>query len=208
MTKLALIRHGPTAYTETRRIQGRADVPLSEAGRALVGSYTIPADLHGFRWLTSPLTRARETAEMIVGEDVTTDPRLMEMDWGAWEGRSLSELRTELGAAMRENEDRGWDFSPQDGETPREVFDRLRGWLRELSEEAVDTAAVTHKGVIRVITATALAWNMLGPPPLKLDWTCAHLFDIDANGEPRLLSPNIPLIAADNPMTTTTRQAG
>ena len=59
---LAVIRHGPTDWNEQRRIQGHADRPLSQAGRATVSGWTLPAEIAAFDWYVSPLTRARETA--------------------------------------------------------------------------------------------------------------------------------------------------
>jgi len=48
VTRLALIRHGPTAWNEVGRVQGQSDVPLSARGRALVGAWRLPATLAGF----------------------------------------------------------------------------------------------------------------------------------------------------------------
>ena len=68
MTRLALIRHGPTRYNEAGRMQGRIDEPLSAAGRAAVGGWRLPSgidpELTGADWVSSPLIRARETARL------------------------------------------------------------------------------------------------------------------------------------------------
>ena len=72
------------------------------------------------------------------------DPRLVEMHWGEWEGRLLAELRDELGAPMRENEARGWDFRPAGGESPREVWARIQPWLAEVAAAGEPTLAITH----------------------------------------------------------------
>lgn len=205
MTKLALIRHGPTVYTETQRIQGVRDVPLSEGGRVQIGSYRVPPELEGFVWLASPLSRALETAQVLASGPVHTDPRLMEMDWGGWEGRTLEDLRAELGQAMRDNENRGWDFCPENGESPREVMNRIGPLLAEIGKRGHNTAAVTHKGVIRAIFAAALDWDMRGPPPHNLDWSSAHLFNVSDLGAPSLFALNIPLVRATETVATATR---
>lgn len=189
-----LIRHGPTEYNEKKLIQGHIDVPLSEAGACLIRNYKIPLQLNGFSWVSSPLIRALTTAETISSCKVIVEPSLIEMNWGTWEGQCLAELRQRLGSKMRENEDRGWDFIPPNGESPRQVLCRLKPWFQKLVSHQDNTVAVTHKGVIRVILATALDWNLLGPCPLKLDWTCAHIFHIDKKGVIQLLSPNITLL--------------
>ncbi len=202
MTALALIRHGPTAFTETRRIQGLCDVPLSGTGCAKVQSYDVPSELIGFAWISSPLSRARETARILCGKPVPTDSRLIEMHWGAWEGRTLKDLRADLGKAMRENEDKGLDFCPDGGESPRQVLRRVQPLLAEIGAARRDTVAVTHRGVIRAIFAAALDWDMVGPPPHKMDWACIHVFDVDDRGAPRISALNIPMAPAERPVPT------
>jgi 2,3-bisphosphoglycerate-dependent phosphoglycerate mutase len=169
--KLALVRHGDTAWSAEGRIQGRSDIPLSEEGRAALRHVRIP---EGMRVVSSPLRRCVETAELLTNSPVTREPRLIEMSWGKWEGRRLADLRNELGDAMQANEARGWDFRPEGGETPREVLARVRSWLIEIKEP---TLAVTHRGVIRALFAEASGWDMLGKPPVKLDWSALHFFD-------------------------------
>ena len=193
MTILALIRHGPTSYNAQGRIQGRRDLPLSGQGRAQVHGYRIPTELEGFDWFSSPLSRATESAGIMTGNQVSIDDRLLEMDWGAWEGRTLKDLRSELGQEMRENEDRGRDFRPIGGESPNDVLHRIQPFLIEVAQGARDAAAVTHKGIIRAVFAAATNWNMLGPPPQTLDWSCAHLFTIGGQGHPAVLTLNLTL---------------
>lgn len=193
MSRLLLIRHGPTAWNEAGRIQGRSDQPLSPAGRAAVAAWTLPVEAGGARWLCSPLARARETAAILHGGPVEAEPRLVETDWGAWEGRTLAGLRDELGAEMAANEARGLDFRPPGGESPRAVQERLGPLLAELAERPGTVLAVTHKGVIRALYALACGWDMRSRPPAKLRDACAQLFTVAAGGEPRLTRLNIPL---------------
>ncbi len=91
MTQLVLIRHGRTAWNEEERMQGQTDVPLSDAGYQKiiqdVGSALNPA-LSGMYWISSPLKRARTTAGLICGFAPPLEPALLEMNWGAWEGRT------------------------------------------------------------------------------------------------------------------------
>ena len=54
---LLLIRHGPTRWNEERRLQGRADIPLSEAGARQVAGWRLPGRFHGLPVKTSPLLR-------------------------------------------------------------------------------------------------------------------------------------------------------
>ena len=176
MTSLAIIRHGPTSWNEDKRLQGRADVPLSTKGRAAIAAWRLPFDASGFAWTSSPLCRAVETAEILGARNLVIEPRLTETDWGDWEGRRLAELRRELGEAMAENEARGLDFQPAGGESPRQVQARLRPWLGEVAARGDATIAVAHKGVIRTLLALATGWAMTGEPPVKLGRAAAHLF--------------------------------
>jgi probable phosphoglycerate mutase len=196
MTWVAFIRHGRTTWNESGRLQGRADPPLSAAGRAELEHRRLPEELARAEWVTSPLRRAVETARLLGAADAVVEPRLVEMDWGAWEGRTLADLRAELGSAMVENEARGLDLQPEGGESPRQVQARLRPWLAEVAQGGRSLAAVSHKGVIRAVAALAYDWDMTGPPPVKFDWRCAQLFELSPDGAPTPLRANITLAAA------------
>jgi probable phosphoglycerate mutase len=183
---LALLRHADTAWSIEGRIQGRSDVPLLPGGTC-----RLPELCRGMRVVTSPLERCVQTAALIGASDAEREPRIAEMSWGGWEGRLLAELRAELGEPMRENEARGWDFRPAGGETPREVFDRLKGWLAEMARADLPTLAITHRGVIRAILAAAAGWDLRGAPPAKLDWSAVHLFRLAPDGSPAIERLNL-----------------
>ncbi|SLN19993.1 histidine phosphatase family protein [Oceanibacterium hippocampi] len=191
MIRLALLRHGPTAWNATKRLQGRSDQPLSEAGRATFAGRRLPARFADYALVTSPLLRARETASLVGHGPAQIEPALIEMDFGAWEGCTIAELRERYGDAMKVNEDRGLDMQPPGGESPRAVQRRLDVWLAGLQR---DTVAVTHKGVIRALLAAALGWDMTGRQPVRLDWSALHLFAC-SGGRTDLVEANIPLEA-------------
>ena len=76
-------------------------------------------------------TRAMDTARLL-GLDPKPEPRLIEMAWGEWEGKSLEDLRAELRRRRwRRTRRRGLDFRPPGGESPRDVQERLRPLLSE-----------------------------------------------------------------------------
>ncbi len=196
MTRLAVLRHGPTAWNAEGRIQGRSDVPLSVAGRAVVAAWRLPDGIGGagWTWLCSPLTRTRQTAALLNPTGaVRAEPALEEMNWGAWEGRVLAELRHAGGAEMAAEESRGLDFRPPGGESPRDVQARLAPLLTRLGAAGGDTLTVTHKGVIRALYAAASGWDMTGKPPVKLRDACAHLFTLEADGRPSIGRLNLDL---------------
>ena len=186
MTRIALLRHGETAWSAAGRIQGRTDIPLLKDL-----SIKLPAACAGMRIVTSPLQRCVQTAALIGAPDAAREPRLIEMHWGDWEGESFLGLRERFGEDMRANEARGLDFRPANGESPREVRERVRGWLREVALAQQATLAVTHRGVIRAILSDAFGWDMLGKPPAKLAWDAVHLFTLDASGAPRVDQLNV-----------------
>ena len=186
MTRLALLRHADTAWSAAGRIQGRADIRLLEKT-----AVHLPDGCKDMRVVTSPLERCVQTAALLGVPDARREPRIIEMDWGKWEGRTLAELRQELGTAMAENEARGLDFRPPGGESPREVGTRVKDWLREVARERKPTLAVTHRGVIRAILAEATGWDMRGKPPARLDWQAAHFFILDSQGRPSVERLNV-----------------
>src|SRR4051812_39013941 len=141
MTDLLILRHGPTAWNTDGLIQGRTDVPLSPEGEAVVRGWRIPDDLRDRAWIASPLARCIATARLLDLEPAV-DPRLVETDWGVWEGRTLTDLRAELGDLMAAWEARGLDFRAPGGESPREVQDRLRPWLAEVAADGCPTGVV------------------------------------------------------------------
>jgi probable phosphoglycerate mutase len=186
MTRLALLRHADTAWSREGRIQGRADPPLLEAA-----ALRLPELCRGMRVVTSPLARCVQTAARLGAQLAEREPRIIEMDWGRWEGESLAGLRARLGEEMRDNEARGLDFRPEGGESPRSVLERVQPWLQEVAAAGAPTLAVTHRGVIRAVLAAASGWDMRGAPPAKLDWQAVHLFVLDARGKPRVERLNV-----------------
>ena len=190
MIHLAVMRHAPTVWNEEKRIQGHRDIPLAAAARDWLTARQVPEELCRYRVVTSPLVRTIETARLLGCTIDHVEPAIIEMDWGKWEGNRLADLRRELGADMADAEARGLDMRPDGGETPREVACRLSIWLKSLKE---DTLAVTHKGVIRALLFLALEWDMQDKPPVRLDWSRIHRFQLDSGGKPKLELTNIPL---------------
>lgn len=197
MTRLVLLRHGETDWSRDKRIQGRTDIPISMDARTALSGLRVPGRLGLQQVWTSPLVRCTETASLLGWPEADRDERLAEMRWGAWEGRRVAELRAELGAAMQANEARGLDFRPPGGESPRDVAARLRPWLAECAQRGEPTLAFSHRGVIRALLALACDWDMLGKPPVRLQWDALHCFDLAPDGTPALGEVNVPLERRD-----------
>lgn len=199
MVRLAVIRHAPTEWNAIGRVQGRTDIPLSEAGRAIAAGWSLPPEMAGYRAISSPLSRTVETASLLLGRVPATDERLVEMDWAVWEGRELPDLRAELGDLMVAWEAKGLDFRAPGGESPRDVQARLAPLLAEIAAVSQATIAVTHKGVIRSLYALATGWDMSGKPPDRLRDDCVHLFTLSAEGAPSVDRLNLPLDGGEGP---------
>jgi broad specificity phosphatase PhoE len=146
MLTLVLTRHGSTARSEPEQHLGqRLDVPLSDQGRA--EAMTLGERLQGVsfsRILSSPLLRARESAALMApGRDPELDHRLLEMDYGRWEGLTYAEIEA-ADVAVR----RRWEADPgalacPGGESGEQVARRAGAFLDDLLEWAAGQAGVS-----------------------------------------------------------------
>lgn len=192
MTRLVLLRHAPTPWNLAKRLQGRADIPLSAESRAELARLKLPQAARHDVALCSPLTRCRETAAALeISPGI--EARLIEMHWGEYEGHTLAELHATHGLALNANEAQGLDFTPPGGESPRAVQRRVLPLLAELARARRDVLAVTHRGVIRAIYAAATGWDMTRPAPHDMDLYAVHVFALDEAGSPRLERLNLKL---------------
>lgn len=165
MIRLALLRHGHTAWNRAGRIQGSSDVPLDDTARAELASLALPAPWDGAALWSSPLVRAVDTARLVARTEPRTDADLTEMNWGDWEGRCGVDLLADPALGYRHIEDWGWDYRPPGGESPGDLRTRLLRWLERLDGDAV---AVCHIGVMRVLLALAHGWDFSGPAPFRI----------------------------------------
>ncbi|MBI1244667.1 MAG: histidine phosphatase family protein [Alphaproteobacteria bacterium] len=191
-TRVAFMRHGPTAWNAAKRLQGRADIDLTDKTVGFLKERRLPPEVDGWHALCSPLARCRQTAEAL-GLAARTDPRLIEMDWGEFEGRSVAQLRADIGAEFTHNEARGLDFTPPKGESPRMVRARVLPLLREIARAGRDTLCLTHRGVFRAVYSQARGWDMTGDPPDALDLYAIHVFTLDPDGQPTVEALNLSL---------------
>ncbi len=190
----AILRHASTAWNEDGRLQGQTDTTLSPRGEADARQWRLPEAACGWKRVSSPLQRARRTAELLQpAAPVAIESRLREMSFGVWEGHTLAELRDRVGEKFLEAEQRGLDFHPPGGESPRLVMARIGQWASEVARAGEPVVAVSHKAAIRALLALATGWDMSGRPPVKLDWRCVHFFSAEPDGSVRLQQPNVPL---------------
>jgi broad specificity phosphatase PhoE len=158
VTTLHLVRHGETDWNRDGRVQGWSDTPLNDRGRqqARELAETLAERPIGAVY-SSDLRRALDTAAPLaerLGIEVRVTPALRERSFGVNEGRLSSEVAEELGTKTGSTWHTADDRHP-DGETAREVYERVAAFLDELLEEppADEIALVTSGGPIRLATA-------------------------------------------------------
>ncbi|MCJ8338296.1 MAG: histidine phosphatase family protein [Pseudomonadales bacterium] len=180
MIHLYFIRHGQTQWNSEKKLQGRTNIPLNQQGREQISGYQLPAQLQQLQWFSSPLLRARETAELLC-VNAATENQLIEMNWGSWEGKTLQQLRSVDPESFATLEAQGIDLCPPEGESPRLVGERISDWAEHLQalNDTQQLGCVSHKGVIRAIYALAANWDMQHKAPHKLDYHCAQHFCFD-----------------------------
>ncbi|MEU8155710.1 bifunctional RNase H/acid phosphatase [Micromonospora sp. NPDC048986] len=189
-TRLILVRHGETAYTEQRRYSGRGDVPLSERGRAqarATGARVAELAPSVAAVLSSPLSRCTATAASIAGAlgdvPVRTEDDLIECDFGQWEGRTFAEVREQWPGEMD-----AWLASPRiappGGESFTQVAERahrvISGLLTAYPGETV--VAVSHVSPIKLVLRDALAAGDGFLHRLFLDAAGISVLDMWADG--------------------------
>jgi broad specificity phosphatase PhoE len=162
--RLLVVRHGDTDWAAQRRHTGRTDVALNPDGerRATALRGRLPLDDVVAVW-SSPLVRARRTAELagLAIDEVVDD--LIEWDYGAAEGRTTAEIRTEQPGWTV------WDAPSPDGETAAEVgvrVDRVIARARTLDGTVV---LVAHAHLLRILAVRWLGLPAVTGRHLTLD---------------------------------------
>lgn len=149
--RVLLVRHGQSEWNASRRLQGQADIDLSDEGRREADALreTITA-IKPCRVITSDLKRVTETAERISTDMARPEPRLREIDVGAWTGRSIDDLVDEV-----PNDYANWragHYTPPGGETWDQFLTRVVAALEDAMREPCDNLLVVcHGGVIRAV---------------------------------------------------------
>ena len=156
---LYIVRHGRTAMNKAQVLQGRSDLPLDEEGREQArqtAARFAEEKIHFDKVYTSPLIRAVETAKIICGDiEPQVEERLIEMDYGPYEGMDLTAPAPEVLAFFM-------DFThvpaPEGMEPLSEVVRRLGEFVEEIREEAasgnvlLSTHAIAMKGALEYLT--------------------------------------------------------
>ena len=153
---LYMLRHGETAWNTERRMQGTKDSTLTERGRAqaLAMGRTLRSELERAPgptiFLRIPLGRVLETSEIIGRElglqpsEWRHDPRLVELGYGEWEGRSWKEIELTHPTALADWRADPHGYCPPGGETHMALRQRSAEVLAEIAASGARTVVVGH----------------------------------------------------------------
>jgi broad specificity phosphatase PhoE len=201
--RLLLIRHAESTGNRQRRLQGRADFPLTERGRRQAQELGAAlSQLPVSAVSSSPIRRALDTAEAIAGPlglKVEVQPALQEYDFGELSGLTWPEIREQRPHLIEQLLSDTADFPHYPGEEGREAFrERVCGalWViadRHEGEDAV--AVVTHAGPIAVFLLDILQRGYQRPIPFTLDNASVTTVEI---AEPQPFRPRAVLVGLND----------
>ncbi|ESW94024.1 histidine phosphatase family protein [Mesorhizobium sp. C280B] len=156
-----IVRHGQTAWNAEARLQGQADTDLNELGREqasrngrrLAELIDKPED---FDFVASPMRRTRETMERLRAamklhpHAYRTEPLLVELSFGDWQGFTFAELEANNPGSTRRRRLDKWNFQPpgEGAESYQMLLERVKPWFDALDRQ---TVCVTHGGVMRAL---------------------------------------------------------
>ncbi len=174
ITRITAIRHGETAWNVATRIQGQLDISLNEkgywqaeqAGTALAGEQIDTI-------ISSDLARAYETALAVAkhhGLDVQIDRGLREREFGVFQGKTFTEIETELPEQALAWRKRVPDFAPEGGESLLVFRQRVRQCLSGLVAQFAGQHIViaSHGGVMDVLYREATGLDLQAPRTWQL----------------------------------------
>lgn len=159
---LYVIRHGRTEWNLIKKLQGQTDIPLDDEGiRMAKEAHDLYMDVNFDRCFCSPLTRARETAQLLLeGRDIPIeyDDRLKEINFGDYEG--LEYMTLPEGHPVRSAFFDPAGYVPSGGESITDVMGRTGDFLNEkvypLIEQGSDVIVVGHGLMNSTIILNAL----------------------------------------------------
>ncbi len=197
--KLYFVRHGETDWNKERRLQGQVNIPLNEFGRILaIKTAKGLADIKFKVCFTSPLSRARETAELILADQnvpIIDDVRITEMAFAELEGKRCSKDEWEMPEGFQKFFDDTEHFEPVAGaESFRDVRKRAGDfleWLYVQDEYQDSNILITTHGAM-----LAGLLNYMKEESLSKYWgvgvhkNCAVTEVEIVNGKPVIISEN------------------
>lgn len=182
MKKIIVLQHGETEWNKKEKFTGLADLPLTENGlqQSHYAAKTV-ASLKPHFIYSSPLKRALQTAEAVANITdlpVHKDTSLIDMDFGLWQGLSLTEAYNKY-----RKDYMMWLHNPQmltfpQGESLLTVQERINGLLKFVEDNHKDDAVlfVTHKLVCIVLILTVIGADLRHFWQIKQDIAALNVF--------------------------------
>ena len=150
MGKLYFVRHGESEWNVQKKICGQTDVPLTDKGREqarMSGAKIIERGIKADEIWCSPLQRARETAEIIAGITglpVRVEPRLIEQNFGSYEGKRF-DTQDFFESKQRFADDYGG------GESMLRVAQRIYNVIDDVKASGKTIILAAHNGIVRSV---------------------------------------------------------
>lgn len=148
---LYIFRHGQTEWARLGQHTGRTDIPLTDVGRdqaRALKSAISHIDFSGV--LVSPLSRARETAELAGMKETKICDDLQEFHYGSYEGLTSDQIRNEVPGWTV------WTHPCPAGETLDEAAKRCKNVIDTADGIGGKVAIFAHGHILRILTATWL----------------------------------------------------
>lgn len=190
-----MIRHGRTDWNDDRRIMGREQVPLNDAGREMVEAVAGQLAGEGIAAVyTGTLARARETADILAsawGAILISEPRLDESAYEKWVGRSYSDLRGDPDFDLYGTRPTASNFSSS--EDMSGIQERALAAVARIAEEARGgkTALVSHADVIKPVITHYLGMDLDAMHRLAVANASVTLLDLAYPDAPRIRYLNL-----------------
>lgn len=188
MLNVYLLRHGQTQWNaDGNRYCGRTDIPLTETGMQQAETVRGQLKVLSFDAIySSPLERAYVTAQVAGGgQKVIRDQRLIEVDFGLWEGKTKEEFIAEDGGLWQK-----WMSDPFSspaggtGETGREVIQRVDDFFIDVRKHNyTNILVVGHNGINRLYLAWKLGMAVKYYRRIHQENSSITLFTLDEHGE-------------------------
>ena len=181
INRLLLVRHGVTTWNREGRFQGHLDPPLDPIGieqAQRLGARLAGEEAEPIRIVTSPLTRASATADLLAGAlgqggrsvEVVRHPGLIEIGQGTWSGQTHAEIARQDGERYAAWRAGGGSVTPPDGETLEAAQARIDAALAELiADGGVALCLVSHGGILRLAAGHLLGLPVLAAWALDVD---------------------------------------
>jgi len=188
MKLIYLVRHAETEWNKEKRYQGGRDIPLSNTG--IEQARQLARRLRGVRFdlaYSSPLQRARQTAELLVGDNsppIILEPAFQEISHGLWEGLRLEEIAERFPREFRLWKDKPHLVKMPQGERLHDLWRRVVPRFLELVAQAQGERIliVGHGGVNRVILMHCLRMELWDYWKLLQNSTCLNLIEKNPEG--------------------------